>query len=232
MACFTTWTVLPHEPLQKASENLWWVEGSMPDGKTKRKMTVVRLRDGALVIHNAVALSEPEMKELEAFGTPAYIVVPGGHHRQDARIWKERYPAAKVVAPAGVKKRVEQVVPVDLDYRDAPQDDFVKFAYFDGCKEKEGYIELSDADGMALVINDITFNLPKRGGPIGFLLGPTGQPSLPRAIGWLIVGNRRALREHVERLAATPNLKRVVLSHGTNLESNAGAALRVAHATI
>jgi hypothetical protein len=232
MAWFTSWTVLPHEPIRKESENLWWVEGTMPDGKTKRKMTVVRLRDGSLVIHNAIALSDAEMQELEAFGKPAYIVVPGAHHRQDARIWKDRYPAAKIVAPAGVKKRVEQVVPVDLDYRDAPQDDAVKFAYFDGCKEKEGYLEVRAADGTTLVVNDVVFNMPKLGGPIGFLLGPTGQPSLPRAIRWLVVSNRAALREQVERLAATPNLKRVVLSHGTNLESDAGAALRVAHATM
>jgi hypothetical protein len=232
MAWFTTWTVLPHEPLQKASENLWWVEGTMPDGKTKRKMSVVRLRNGSLAGHNAIALSEPEMQELEAFGTPAYIVVPGAYHRQDARIWKERYPAAKVVAPAGVKKRVEQVVPVELDYRDAPQDERVKFTYFDGCKEKEGYIEVRDTDGTTLVVNDIIFNLPKFGGAMGFLLGPTGQPSLPRGVRWLMVNNRPALREHVARLAATPNLKRVVLSHGANLESDPVAELRVAESTI
>ncbi len=232
MAWFTTWTVLPHEPLQKVSPKLWWVEGTMPDGKTKRKMTLVRLRDGSLVVHNAVALSEPEMKELEAFGTPAYIVVPGAHHRQDARIWKDRYPAAKVIAPAGVKKRVAQAVPVELDYRDAPQDDAVKFAYFDGCKQKEGYIELRDTEGTTLVVNDIVFNLPKFGGPMGFILAPTGQPSLPRAIRWLTVSDRPALREHVERLAAIPDLKRVVLSHGKNLESDPGAELRVARATI
>jgi hypothetical protein len=190
----------------------------------------VRLPDGSLVIHNAIALSDAEMQELEAFGKPAYIVVPGGHHRQDARIWKDRYPAAKVVAPAGVRKRIEQVVPVDLDYRDAPQDDAVKFAYFDGCKEKEGYIEVRSADGTTLVVNDVVFNMPKLGGAMGFLLGPTGQPSLPRAIRWMVVSNRPALREHVERLVATPNLKRVVLSHGKNLESE--AELRVAHATM
>jgi hypothetical protein len=232
MACFTTWTVLPHEPLRKATENFWWVEGTMPDGKTKRKMSVARLGDGSLLVHNAIALGEPDMQELEAFGKIAYLVVPGAHHRQDARIFKDRYPAVKVVAPAGVKKTVEKVVPVDLDYRGVPSDDGVKLAYFEGCKEKEGYLEVHSASGTTLVVNDIVFNLPKMGGPMGFLLGPTGQPCLPRAIRWLAVSDRQALGEHLERLAATPNLTRVVLSHGTNLEQNPGAALRVARATI
>jgi hypothetical protein len=232
MACFTSWTVLPHEPVQKATENFWWVEGTMPDGKTTRKMSVVRMQDGSLVIHNAIALSEPDMQGLEAFGKPAYIVVPGGHHRQDARIWKDRYPAAKVVAPAGVKKRVEKVVPVDLDYADAPSDESVKFSYFDGCKEKEGYVEVHSKEGTTLVVNDIVCNFPKLGGAMGYLLGPTGQPALPRAIGWMLVSNRGALGEHVERLAATPDLKRVVLSHGDNLEASPGEALRSARATM
>jgi hypothetical protein len=232
MACFTTWTVLPHDPVQKSTENLWWVEGTMPDGKTKRKMCVVRLRDGSLVVHNAIALSDAEMQELEAFGRPAYIVVPGGHHRQDARIWKDRYPAAKVVAPAGSKKRVEQIVPVELDYRDAPADDSVKFSYFEGTKEKEGYLEVKSESGTTLVINDVVCNMPKLGGPMGFLLGPTGQPALPRAIRWLLVSDRGALREQVDALVNMPNLKRVVLSHGPNLEASPSEALRVAQATM
>jgi hypothetical protein len=232
MACFTTWTVLPHEPVQKPAENFWWVEGTMPDGKTKRKMSVVRLRDGSLLLHNPVALAEPEMQELEAFGKPAYIVVPGGYHLQDARIWKDRYPSAKVVAPVGAQKRVEQVVPVDLDYRDAPSDDTVKFSYFEGCKEKEGYVEVKSASGTTLVINDVVCNFPKFSGLLGFAFAPTGQPALPRAIRWMLVSNRSALRDQVGELMNMQNLKRVVLSHGDNLEANPNEALRVAHATM
>ena len=66
MACFTTWTVLPHQPIQKATENFWWVEGTMPKGFS-RKMSVLRLGDGSVMVHNAIALEEPAMQELEAF---------------------------------------------------------------------------------------------------------------------------------------------------------------------
>jgi hypothetical protein len=80
--CFETWTVLPHGPIEKLSENLWRVEGTMNDGKIKRVMTIARMKDGRLVVHNAIAL-EPELQaEIEAFGTPAAIVVPNGFHRQ------------------------------------------------------------------------------------------------------------------------------------------------------
>ncbi|HEX5099887.1 MAG TPA: hypothetical protein VFV94_10325 [Polyangiaceae bacterium] len=230
-ACFTTWTVLPHEPIQKLSENLWCVQGVLPDGKTTRKMTVVKAQDGSLFFHNAIALKEPEMQELEAFGRPAYIVVPGAFHRQDARIWKDRYPAAKVVAPRGAAKKVSAIVPVELTYAEAPSDDTVKLSHFDGCKEKEGVVEVRSQDGTTLVINDVVCNMPKMGGLWGYMLGPTGQPSVPRFTRWFVAQSGSALGEHVERLSRTPNLKRLILSHGDNVETDAAGALTTARAT-
>ncbi len=61
--CFTSWTVLPHDPAHKLAENLWCVEGIMPDASTRRKMTVIRLLDGSLLFHNAIALEESAMKD-------------------------------------------------------------------------------------------------------------------------------------------------------------------------
>ena len=231
MACFTTWTVLKHDPIQKLSENLWCVQGVMPDGKTTRKMSVIRMRDGSLLFHNAIALEEACMQELEAFGRPAYIVVPGAFHRQDARIWKDRYPSAKVVAPRGAAKRVSSVVPVELSYSEMPSDDSVKVSHFEGVKEREGYVEVRSGDGTTLVINDIVCNLPKSGGLLGFFMAPTGQPSVPRVTRWMITKARGALGEHMDTLTKTPGLRRLILSHGDNVESDAAGALATARAT-
>lgn len=230
MACFTEWTVLAHQPIQKVSENFWWVEGTMPGGFS-RKMSVMRMGDGSLIIHNAIALGAAEMQELEAFGRVAYLVVPNGFHRQDARIWKDRYPAAKVICPAGSRKKVAAIVPVDLDYKDAPGDEQVRLHYFDGMKEREGYAEVKSAEGTTLVINDVVCNMPKMKGVMGYFMGPTGQPSVPRFTRWFMVKSRGPLGEHVERLAAIPDLKRVILSHGANLSAEPAASLTAARAT-
>jgi hypothetical protein len=231
MACFTTWTVLQHDPIQKLSENLWCVQGVMPDGKTTRKMSVIRMRDGALLFHNAIALSEPCMQELEAFGRPAYVVVPGAFHRQDARIWKDRYPQAKVVSPRGAAKRVASIVPVELGYDEMPSDDSVKLSHFEGVEEREGYVEVRSADGTTLIINDIICNLPKSGGLLGFFMAPTGQPSVPRITRWMITKARGALGEHLDTLSKTTALRRLILSHGDNIEGDAAGALATARAT-
>src|SRR5262245_46104947 len=110
---FETWTVCPHRPIEKVTENLWRVEAQMPGAPFHRSMMVARLTDGRLVIHNGIALDEAEMKELEAWGTPAFLIVPNKGHRMDARIFKERYPGLSVVAPPSAKTKVDEIVRVD-----------------------------------------------------------------------------------------------------------------------
>jgi hypothetical protein len=222
---FDTWTVLPHSPLEKLTENVWRVEGTMLDGKTRRVMTLARMRDGRIVIHNGIALEEPLMKEIEAWGTPAVIVVPNGFHRQDAKIYKARYPAAKVYCPRGATKKVAQVVAVDGSYDDAPKDDDVLLAHLDGCKEGEGFLQVRSKDGVTLVFNDALCNMPPMGGLVGFFLAPTGRASVPRVMRWLAVKDKGAFGGKLTSLAAIPDLKRVIVSHGALIAEAPGAKL-------
>jgi hypothetical protein len=110
------WKVLPHGPIEKLSDNIWWVQGSLPGMSLKRVMTLVRVRDGRLVVHNGIALAEDAMQRIEAWGTPAFLAVPSGWHRLDAAAYKQRYPSLRVFVPKGARGRVEQVVTVDGTY--------------------------------------------------------------------------------------------------------------------
>ena len=222
---FDAWTVLPHEPIEKIGENLWTVEGKMPDGKTQRRMVVARLADGRLVVHNAIALDDAEMKELDAFGKVAAIVVPNAFHRQDSRIFKKRYPDAKVYCPRGSTKKVLAAVPVDGDYTQVPSDATVRAFHLEGVKDREGVLEIESADGRTLVFNDAVLNMTKLRGLFGFLLSPTGRPSVPRVMRYFIVSDRRALADHLLRLAQSTNLKRIMVAHGRTIVENPGGVL-------
>ena len=59
------------------------------------------------------ALGLDEMAALEAYGRPAYLIVPSDKHRLDAKIWKDRYPEIQVIAPEGARAKVEETVQVD-----------------------------------------------------------------------------------------------------------------------
>src|SRR5688572_10324494 len=140
------WNVLPHGPIEKLSENLWWVQGSLKGMSLKRVMVIVRLTDGRLVIHNGIALEEAVMLEIESFGTPAFLVVPNPGHRLDAPAYKRRYPSLTVVAPKGARERVSEVVGVDLTYEQFPEDETVRFETLRGIGELEGAMIVRSKD--------------------------------------------------------------------------------------
>jgi hypothetical protein len=227
---FETWTVLPHKPLQKLEDNLWIVEGKLDN--IRRHMAAVRLADGRLVIWNGIALEEAEMKELEAWGTPAFLVVPNGLHRMDARIYKKRYPGLTVIAPPGAKKKIEQVVAVDRT--DGDVGDATVTITFPACTaSRDALMQVTHkGGGVTLVINDLVMNMrhgPGFGGFMFKLMGFTANtPNVPLPTRMLLIKDKPGLKTLLQQLAATPSLKRVIVSHGDVLESGAAEGLRQA----
>jgi hypothetical protein len=193
-------------------------------------MSVARLRDGRLVVHNAIALDDAEMKELDAWGEVAAILVPNRFHRQDCRIWKDRYPKARVLCPKAATAAVAKAVAVEGSYSDAPGDDTVRVRHLEGIGEREGVIEVHSADGVTLVFCDTLLNLPARGGPIGFLLHPTGVPSVPRFTRWFFAKDLGALQKDLRALAALRPV-RLIPGHGA-VVTDGTAALEAAAARL
>ena len=228
--CFTTWTVLPHDPIEKHAENLWSVSGTMPGGN-QRRMSIARRADGKLVIHNPIALDEPEMKELEAFGTPAFLIVPNAFHRMDSIIYKQRYPEISVLCPRAARKKVSQVVEVAGHLDELPKDESVDLFHLRGMKEREGALRVRSKSGTGLVFNDTLLNLPRRGGLMGFMLGPTGAAAVPRFTRLLMVKNGEELKEHLHELA-TAGLNHLLPGHGAVIQADAPAALSQALARL
>jgi hypothetical protein len=229
-AAHERWKVLPHDPIEHITENIWRVEGDLEGPPVRRTMFVVRLADGRLVIHNAMALGAAEMQAIEAWGTPSVLVVPNGWHRLDARVYKERYPALRVVCPAAARKKVEKVVPVDGTFEAFdPGSNEVAFRHLPGVKHEEGVMEVRSADGLSLLFNDLISNVPRRKGLTGFvyrLLAGSGQPRHHRMVAAFIVRDRSALRAELLRLAALPDLRRVLVAHGAPITERAAEALR------
>jgi hypothetical protein len=216
---FKEWTVLPHGKLSRLDDNLLSVAGDlhMPLGDYPRRMTVVRLNDSRLVIYSAIALDDGEMESIETFGEPAYLIVPGDLHRMDAKIWKDRYPDIIVLAPAGIRERVEKVVPVNQTTADF-DDPRVRFVTVPGTEEHEAALVVETASGTTLVVNDLIWNLDDRPGFGGWILGALGftgsEPRIPPIVELKAVKDKNALRNQLEEWASIDNLNRIIVSHG------------------
>ena len=85
-------------------------------------------------------------------------------------------------------------------------------------------------DGTTLVLNDAVFNMPHGKGISGFIFryitAGTGGPRVTRLFRWLAVKDKAALREHLQRLADTSDLKRIIVSHHRLITDNPASVLR------
>jgi hypothetical protein len=223
--------------LTHVDENILTVTGDihMPLGDFPRRMTIVRLADHRLVIYSAIALDEGQMQAIERYGQPSFLVVPGDLHRMDAKIWKERYPGLFVVAPAGAREKVEQVVHVDATSVDFGDRD-VTLLEVPGTDGHEAALLVRTRNGATLIVNDIIANMPDRKGFGGWLLRLAGfagrGPRIPAIVQKLKVRDKPALRAQLERWAGLSALKRIIVSHGAPIERNPERALRRLAATL
>jgi hypothetical protein len=229
------WTVYPHSPIEKVTENLWHVDARVPGAPITRTMIVVRLTDGRVIIHNAIALGDAEMKEIEAWGTPSFLVVPNGSHRLDARIYKERYPGVRVVGPPGAKAKIEEVV---AGVETAPNfgDDTVGYEVLGGTGEREGVLTVKSSAGTTLVFTDALMNMRKLPGFGGFMMGLFGftgpKPKVSGPSKMLLMKDKAALKSSLDKLATTPGLVRIEVAHGTPITTAPSEALRDAAAAL
>lgn len=225
------WEVLPHGKLIAVTGDMLTVVGEirMPLMTLPRRMTLVRLRDRRLVVFSAIALDEAGMREIEDFGTLAFLIVPNDHHRMDAKIWKGRYPELRVIAPEGSREKVEEVVPVDSTAGEFG-DPGVTFVAVPGTDAREGALEVDGADGLTLVLNDIVGNIRHEQGFGGWLLRRMGfagdDPHVPGPVRLNMVESKAALRAQLLRWAERPTLKRILVSHGETIEDDPRGALR------
>jgi len=228
---FQHWTVLPHGKLVQIDENILTVVGEihMPLMDLPRRMTVVRLADAGLVVFSAIALDDDEMSALEAYGRPAYLIVPSDKHRLDAKTWKDRYPEIQVVAPEGARAKVEEAVAVDTV---APRlnDPNVQFVTVPGTRGREAALVVRTPKGTTLVLNDVVGNIRDAAGFGGWLLHLAGfagkEAQVPAVVKMAVIDDTKALRTQLLVWSEIDTLIRILVSHGAPIEDKPREVLR------
>lgn len=225
------WTVLPHGPLTRVDDGIYTVTGEipMPLVHLQRRMTVVQVDSNATLIYSAVALDEPGMRMLESLGTPRWLIVPGDAHRLDAKIFKERYPGIRVIAPRGARARVEKALAVDDSDADF-NDPNVLFKSVPGTGGHEAALLVRRASGVTLILNDLIGNLRRKGGFEGWLLHVMGfgsdQPQIPTVERFLMIKNKNDLKRQLLSWADSGEITRILMSHGAPIGRDVSGTLR------
>ena len=226
-APFKNWTVLPHGELTQVNERIVTVVGElkMPLLRLPRRMTAVKLTSGDLVIFSAIALREPDMAKLEAFGRPAFLVVPSQMHRLDAPGYAQRYPNVIVVAPRAGVAKIGEVVRIDTSTPDFT-DPGVRYVEIAG----DSALEVDCDDGMTVIVNDLIGDIHGESGIGGWLLRMMGfagdDPHVPAPVKMLLGKHKSEVARQFRRWAEHANLRRIIVSHGDPIEADPRGALR------
>ena len=144
-------------------------------GPPVRNMHIYRVPDGSnrLVIYNGVSISDATLKDIEALGTPTILVVPNRMHREDAAIWKNKFPNMLIVCPSIAKLEAFQEVNVDMTIEEWVKQKewspYVAFKVIDGWHEYELVLEVQletlrkdhrEENGkIAMVVCDLLFTM-------------------------------------------------------------------------
>jgi hypothetical protein len=193
------------------------------------RMTVVRLPDGGLWIHSPVRLDEATRAEVDALGPVRFLVAPNVMHHVHLGAWAAAYPRAKVVAPAGLRRKRPELR-LEVELTDAPDPGYA--AVFSqqlmrGMPKLDEYVFLH-RPSRTLLVTDLAFNIRESSSWLtrAYLkLCRTYGKLAPTLLLKSMVKDRAALRASLDTVLGW-DFERVVVCHGEVLERGGREALR------
>lgn len=192
------------------------------------RMTVVRLRDGSLLVHSPVPLDAALRAAVDAEGPVAHVVAPNLYHHLHAGTWAAAYPKATVYAPRALrKKRRDLRIDRDLEeVRASTFGDEIVPLHVDGSMLDETV--LVHPASRTLVSADLTENFGEVDG-LGMKIylkigGIYGKPGLSRLLR-VVYRDKKAARRSVDALLEH-DFDRVILAHGDVLERDGKRVVR------
>jgi len=196
-------------------------------------MTVLRLRDGTLLVHSPLALTAERRAAVEALGPVTHLYAPSCYHEARIGEWAAAFPSARLHAPSGLVKertdlRIDRVIGV------APEPAFA------------GTVEELPIEGFRLE-ETVLIHLPTRTLIVADLVHNVGRPhdwwtklytkvmgfydkvALSRMIRWTAFSDRAAARRSIDELLTRP-FDRIIVGHGAPLTSGGREAIAKAFA--
>jgi len=222
-------------PLTPLAPDLWVATRPLPIvvGDVGARMTVIRLRDGALLLHSPVALDTETRLALDALGRVRWVVGPSRVHHLFLPDYADAYPEAALCgAPGLAEKRKDLRFTHVLDGAlPAEWRGEVEYLLFEGAPRLNEVVFFHPAS-RTLVLTDLAFNVRRgaanRARIFHALVGAVGRFG-PHRIVRFAIRDRQAARRSADRILAW-DFDRVVVSHGEVLETGGKDAVASAFA--
>jgi glyoxylase-like metal-dependent hydrolase (beta-lactamase superfamily II) len=213
-------------PLTAIAADLWshLHRQRLPGGAVMQtRMNVVRLGDGALLVHSPTPVDDVLAAEIAALGSVACIVAPNCYHHLHVTPFLTRFPGAKVYgAPGLAQKRPDLTLAGTLDDGAAvPWAGVLDQISLAGAPKLNEVVFLHRAS-RSLLVTDLLFNVTTPDnwltGLVLRLMGTYKRLGPSRLLRWRLTKDRPALKASVERMLAW-DFVRVIPGHGEVFES-------------
>ncbi|MFN8641015.1 MAG: DUF4336 domain-containing protein [Candidatus Binatia bacterium] len=201
-------------------------------GDVGTRMTVIRLRDGSLLLHSPVPLDAATRAALDAIGPVRAVVAPSLVHHFYVGEYGAAYPEARLYAAPGLERKRADVrfAAVLDDEPPAPWAGQLEQCVFRGAPIINEVVFFHPPT-RTLLLTDLCFNVvrPMRGRARLFLRLVGARGFGPHRIVRFGIRDRAAARASLERILRW-DFDRVIVTHGDVLEAGGHAAMRTAFA--
>lgn len=217
-----------YDSLVQRAPGLYTLDGDWENTKFRRRMTLIQLAGGDLLVHSAIRLRDDDYAQIDRLGNVRWIVLPNAFHVSEAHHYKFRYPDAKLLgSPEAVKAAVKYCA-ADGTLPGAwpePLRAEVDCLIFEGTR-MVGEAIFFHRSSRTLILTDLAFNMRVetrgleklffRWNQIDGRFGPS------RIFRTLFVRDRAQARASFERMMKW-DFDRVIVNHGEVLESGGKA---------
>jgi hypothetical protein len=196
-------------------------------------MAVLELGERELLLYSPLELTPERRAAVEALGTVAHLYAPNTFHHLWIGAWADAFPNALLHAPAGLREKRPDLR-IDRTHGSAPAPAFAGIVDEHGIA---GFLlqesVLVHRPTATLIVADLVHNI---GRPAGAwttaytkMMGFYDRVALSRVIRWTAFPDRAAARRSLDELLTLP-FDRLVVGHGTPLETGARESLAAAYA--
>jgi hypothetical protein len=199
-----------------------------PAVRLPARATLLRARDGGLVLHSPVPVSDEDAHAIGAVGEVTTIVAPSIYHWLFVEAAKKRWPSARVLAAPGIEKKLASVK-VDLLPASGEIDPDIMVTRIDGAPKMSEHV-FHHVPSRSLVVTDLLFNINEGSNLMGSLvlraMGAWRKPAQSRA--WRFMVEDRAKAAASAARVLEWDFARTIMAHGDILEEEAATRTRAA----
>lgn len=211
--------------------HIWYEQRSLRFGpiNIQTRMTVIRLREGALWVHSPIEPSPRLLADLSRLGEVKYVVAPNRTHHLFFQRFLASFPHAEGFIAPGLSEKVKALSEYPVVPLPGPWKEELQSWFIDGLPVLSETVWFHEKTGT-LLLTDLLFSFGTNNTGlsrwVATLLGVYDRLGMSLTMK-LMTKDKQALRRSIEPLLLLP-VQRIVLAHDQVIEEQAAARLREA----